>query len=118
MVLPIYTYGSEVLRAPTEVIRENSDELQKLIDDMLETMDGAAGIGLAAPQVGHSLRLFVVDLSPLKEDLAEEGEDVPDGPLVFINPEMVDEYGDDVGYEEGCLSIRISAKRWTGRPTS
>ncbi len=105
MVLPIYTYGAEVLRAPTEAIDGNSESLQQLIDDMLETMEGAAGIGLAAPQVGHSLRLFVVDLSPLKEDLAEEGETVPDGPLVFINPEMVDEFGDDVGYEEGCLSI-------------
>lgn len=105
MVLPIYTYGSEVLRAPTEDILENSDDLQVLIDNMLETMEGAAGIGLAAPQVGRSLRLFVVDLSPLKDDLAEEGEIVPDGPLVFINPEMIDEFGDDVGYEEGCLSI-------------
>ena len=104
MILPIYTYGAEVLRAPAIDIEQNSDELQSFIDDMFETMDAAAGIGLAAPQVGRSIRVFIVDLTPLKEDLEEEGATVPDGPLVFINPE-IDESGDITSFEEGCLSI-------------
>lgn len=105
MVLPIYLYGSDVLREEAEEIQENSDELQALIEDMIETMRGAAGIGLAAPQVGRSLRLFVVDLDPLREDLEADGEDVPPQPMVFINPEIVAESDDAVAFEEGCLSI-------------
>lgn len=105
MVLPIYTYGADVLRATTREVEGDTPELQGLIDDMLETMAGAAGIGLAAPQVGHSLRLFVVDLEPIREDLEAEGETVPDGPVVFINPRLVEETGDVVTMEEGCLSI-------------
>jgi peptide deformylase len=105
MILPIHTYGAEVLRAPTASVEHDSVDLQTLIDDMFETMDGASGIGLAAPQVGHSLRLFVVDLSPLRDDLLADGEIVPEGALVFINPRIVSESGDIVAFEEGCLSI-------------
>ncbi|NNE36392.1 MAG: peptide deformylase [Rhodothermales bacterium] len=105
MVLPIYLYGSDVLREEAEEIENNSEALQTLIDNMLETMHGAAGIGLAGPQVGQLVRLFVVDLEPLRDDLEEDGEEIPPQPMVFINPEIVDESQDIVAFEEGCLSI-------------
>lgn len=105
MVLPIYTFGAEVLRNPAEDIPENSPELQKLIDDMIETMHGAYGIGLAGPQVGVSQRIFVVDLSSLQEELEADGEEVPEQPMVFINPEIVAESEEETNFEEGCLSI-------------
>jgi peptide deformylase len=105
MVLPIYTYGSEVLRLPAAEIEKDSIELQSLIDDMFDTMFGASGIGLAAPQVGRSVRLFIADLTPLSEDLAEDGEAPPAGPMVFINPRIVEESDEATSYEEGCLSI-------------
>ena len=110
MVLPIYTYGQPVLRERAEPVDGDSPELQQLVDDMIETMHVATGIGLAAPQVGTPLRLFVVDLSGLADDLAEDnGGEVPDyatGPIAFLNPEIVlDEDSDRVDHEEGCLSI-------------
>jgi peptide deformylase len=109
MILPIYPYGSPILREETEPVGADSPELQQLIDDMIETMHAASGIGLAAPQVGRRERLFVVDLSTMGEDLAEELGGVPEwaqGPLAFINPEIVEEDEEDLcEYEEGCLSI-------------
>lgn len=116
MILPIVTYGASVLRKPTKVVEKNSDELQDLIDNMIETMHGASGVGLAAPQVGRNERLFVVDLSAVKAD-EEDSEsdreeeqkhdlsDLPVEPLVFINPELDFLEGADVDFEEGCLSI-------------
>ena len=110
MVLPIYAYGQPVLRERAAEVEGDSPELQALLDDMIETMRGASGAGLAAPQVGHALRVFVADLSSYADDLAREnGGEVPayaHGPLVFVNPEVVvDEACDDVDAEEGCLSI-------------
>lgn len=109
MILPIYPYGSPVLRTETTPVEQDSPELQQLLDDMIETMHGASGIGLAAPQVGRTERLFVVDLSAVAGDLEEEVGEVPDwaqGPLAFINPEIVDADEDELcDYEEGCLSI-------------
>lgn len=101
MVLPIYVYGQPILREPTHDVTENSDELQQLIDDMIETMQAAPGIGLAAPQIGRSERLFVVDLSSMEEEL----DDLPPQPMVFINAEIVEETDTACEYEEGCLSI-------------
>ena len=101
MILPIYAYGAPILTQRTKEVTENSPELQQLIDDMIETMHGASGIGLAAPQVGRSERLFVVDLSPMVDD--PEAEDMK--PMVFINPEIYEESDEDEEYEEGCLSI-------------
>ena len=102
MILPIHTYRDPVLRIETQEVTENTPELQRLIDDMIETMHGAAGIGLAAPQVGRSERLFVVDLS----GMADEAEDaLPPQPMVFINPEIVWEGEAECSFEEGCLSI-------------
>jgi len=105
MVLPIYLYGHDALRQETEPVEENTDELQALIDNMIETMHNAAGIGLAAPQVGRSERLFVVDVTPMAAEMEEDGEPVPPQPMVFINPEIVGEGDTAVNMEEGCLSI-------------
>ena len=110
MVLPIYAYGQPILRQRAAEIEGDSPELQALIDDMIETMGVAHGAGLAAPQVGQPLRLFVADLTSYAEDLAEDHDGVvPDyatAPLVFINPELVFEEGaDETDIEEGCLSI-------------
>ncbi|HEY5564762.1 MAG TPA: peptide deformylase [Rhodothermia bacterium] len=105
MILPIYTFGADVLRQATPELEDNSEALQTLIDDMFETMHNASGVGLAAPQVGRSERVFVVDLKKSLDD--EEGVEpatLP-GPLVFINPTIQALNGDEVEYEEGCLSI-------------
>lgn len=105
MILPVHVYGAPVLRQKTVPVEADSPELQKLIDDMIQTMHGADGIGLAAPQVGRSEMLFVVDVSPLADDLAAEGIVVPDQPMAFINPQILSE-SEEVGeFEEGCLSI-------------
>lgn len=110
MILPIYVYGHDALRQETEAVEENSEELQGLVDDMIETMHNASGIGLAAPQVGRGERLFVVDLTPMADEMAEEGdpeegEPLPPQPMVVINPELVEESETTVELEEGCLSI-------------
>ncbi len=105
MVLPICVYGHDALRQETDPVEENTDELQALIENMIETMRNAAGIGLAAPQVGRSERLFVVDLTPMADELAEAGESLPPQPMVVINPELVAESEETVELEEGCLSI-------------
>lgn len=101
MILPIHTVGKDTLRTEAKTIEENTEALQDLIRDMFETMDNANGIGLAAPQVGHNLRLFVVDLTPLSEKL----ETPTAGRRVFINPEIVWESEEETVFEEGCLSI-------------
>ncbi len=109
MVLPIYTYGQPVLRQRAAEVEGDSPELQRLIDDMVETMHVAAGVGLAAPQVGRPIRLFVIDVSGAAEDIREEhGGVLPDwarGPQALINPEVVPEPECDVPMEEGCLSM-------------
>ena len=105
MTLPIYIYGDAVLRVQTRTVDKDSADLQQLIDDMLETMMGAAGIGLAAPQIGRRERLFVVDVSPMKGDLIDQDEALPPQPMVFINPEITWEDDQEVEFEEGCLSI-------------
>lgn len=110
MVLPIYTFGQPVLRQRAAPVAEDSPELQRLIDDMIETMIGATGVGLAAPQVGQSLRLFTIDLTPFADELAAgNGGAVPDearAPFVLINPEVeAVPDAEPEGYEEGCLSI-------------
>lgn len=94
-VLPIRKYGDEVLRVRTEDVTEFDDALQTLIDDMVDTMYAAPGVGLAANQVGISKRLMVIDLSV--------GED-PAQLHVFVNPEITDAEG-EITEEEGCLSI-------------
>lgn len=94
-VLPIRKYGDEVLRKPAEPVTELDESLQKLIDDMVETMYAAPGVGLAANQVGVSKRLMLIDLSVGKR---------PGELHVFINPEIIETEG-EITEEEGCLSI-------------
>lgn len=86
-------------------MEENTEGLQTLIDDMIETMHNAEGIGLAAPQVGRTERLFVVDVTPLAGQMEEDGELVPPQPMVLLNPEIVAESEETTDMEEGCLSI-------------
>ena len=108
MILPILAYGDPVLRKKGEVIDKDYPKLDELLENMFETMYEASGIGLAAPQIGHSIRLFLVDASPFEddEDLSEE-ERISLGNLkkVFINAQMVEEKGDEWAFNEGCLSI-------------
>ncbi len=105
MILPVYVYGAPILRQKTVPVERDTPELQKLIDDMIQTMHGADGIGLAAPQVGRSEQVFVVDVSPLADELAAEGIELPEQPMAFVNPEIVSESNDVGEFEEGCLSI-------------
>ncbi|ARA91817.1 peptide deformylase [Rhodothermaceae bacterium RA] len=102
MVLPIHVYGDPILRRPADPVEENGPELQQLIENMVETMHAASGIGLAAPQVGRTERLFVVDLTPMADEIDEE---VPPQPMVFINPTITEESEETTEFEEGCLSI-------------
>jgi peptide deformylase len=99
MIYPIVAYGHPVLKKRAEEIPVGTPGMKELADDMFETMYQAQGIGLAAPQIGKSIRMFVADGSPLEE------EDMQDFKLVFINPEMIEEFDDPWLYEEGCLSI-------------
>lgn len=99
MIYPIVVYGDPVLKREADEIEEGSIDVIKLSEDMFETMYEASGIGLAAPQIGKSIRMFVVDGSPLEE----EGMD--NFKKVFINPEIVWEEGEKWNFEEGCLSI-------------
>lgn len=101
-ILPIVTYDNPVLRSKTEPVPSNTEELQTLIDDMLETMYNANGVGLAAPQINKSIRMFVVDADSMIED---ESDEPKRGPMVFINPEIKEKTGDIVEFEEGCLSL-------------
>ena len=105
MILPVYLYGSGVLREVAKPITEDYPNIRELIDNMFETMHNADGIGLAAPQIGRSIRLFVIDISPL--DTERDFPQLRDCPKqkVFINAEITERYGDTVIYEEGCLSI-------------
>lgn len=102
MILPIYTYGQPVLRQVAEDIDSTYPELPQLIQNMWETLARSEGIGLAAPQVGLSIRLIVIDLDPISEDMPQ----YKDFSRVYINP-YIEEYDDsetDVS-EEGCLSL-------------
>ena len=101
MIYPIVVYGDPVLKREADEIEEGSIDVKKLSSDMFETMYEASGIGLAAPQIGKSIRMFVVDGSPLDE----VEDDMADFKKVFINPEIVEEMGVKWNYEEGCLSI-------------
>lgn len=108
MVLPIVAYGDPVLRKKTKEISEDYPKLKELIENMWETMYGAYGVGLAAPQVGLPIRLFMIDTSPFAEDedLSEEEKKELEGlKKVFINPVIVEEEGDEWAFSEGCLSI-------------
>lgn len=106
MILPIVAYGDPVLKKVADEIDKDYPELDKLIKDMFETMYEAQGVGLAAPQIGKSIRLFIVDASPFAEDDEEgEYEELKDFKKIYINPIIYEEEGKEWGFEEGCLSI-------------
>ena len=101
MILPIVAYGDPVLKKEAEEIDQDYPFLQDLIDNMFETMYNAEGVGLAAPQIGKSIRLFVIDASPFEEE-----EPALNGfKKVFINPIILEEEGKEWSFNEGCLSI-------------
>jgi peptide deformylase len=99
MILPIVQYGDAILRKKCADIKADYPDLKKLIENMFETMYAASGVGLAAPQVGLPIRLFVVDAEPMDE------ENLKGFKKVFINARIVKEDGEKWTYNEGCLSI-------------
>lgn len=108
MTLPIVAYGDPVLRKTAKSIDREYPELQQLIANMWETMYKASGVGLAAPQIGLPVRLFVIDTSPFAEDedfTEEEQAQLKDFKRVFINAQMIEEDGRNWSFNEGCLSI-------------
>ena len=108
MIYPIVAYGDPVLRKKAQDIAADYPNLSALIDDMFETMYEASGIGLAAPQIGKSIRIFIVDATPFEddEDLSEADRTLlGQFKKVFINAEIVEERGEEWVFNEGCLSI-------------
>ena len=101
MILPIYLYGQPVLRKSAHEITSDYPKLKELIENMFETMYNANGVGLAAPQIGLDIRLFVVDLNPLSED----NDKFTGFKKVFINAHILESSDDTESAEEGCLSI-------------
>jgi peptide deformylase len=110
MILPIVAFGDPVLKKEAEEINQEYPDLKELIDNMFETMYNAKGVGLAAPQIGKSIRLFIVDGSPFAEVDEDEGPDpraegIENFKKVFINPIIEEESGEKWAFQEGCLSI-------------
>ncbi|MFI8377994.1 peptide deformylase [Leeuwenhoekiella sp. NPDC079379] len=108
MILPIVAYGDPVLRKKAAPIAKDFPELEKLVDTMFDTMYAASGVGLAAPQIGKAIRLFIVDATPFAddEDLTEEEQArLKTFKKAFINPEILEETGEEWAFNEGCLSI-------------
>jgi len=108
VILPIIAYGDPVLKKKGKEITKDYPNFDTLLENMFETMYNASGVGLAAPQIGLPIRLFLVDTTPFAEDdvLTKEEQDTLNGfKRVFINAKIVEEEGDDWAFNEGCLSI-------------
>ncbi len=108
MILPIVAYGDAVLKKKGKDIDKAYPKLDDLISNMYDTMNAAFGVGLAAPQVGLSIRLFIVDTSPFAEDddlTEKEKAEIKSFKKTFINAQILEEEGDDWAFNEGCLSI-------------
>ena len=101
MILPIYTYGQPVLRKEAEDIDPSYPELKELVQSMFETNERADGVGLAAPQIGLPIRVVIVDLRPLADDMPEYA----DFKRAYINGYIVEEDGETILMDEGCLSL-------------
>lgn len=99
MIYPIIAFGHPVLKKKAQEIIKGEIDVVQLASDMYDTMHHAQGIGLAAPQIGKSIRMFVADATPL------EDEEIGEWKQVFINPEIIEETGKEWVFEEGCLSI-------------
>lgn len=100
MIYPITVYGDPVLRKKAEPITKDFKDLKGFVENMFETMYISDGVGLAAPQVGQAIRIFVVDTTA-----AEEDDDLPGIKKAFINPEIIEKSGDSWVMNEGCLSL-------------
>lgn len=108
MILPIVAYGDPVLKKKGTDITKTYPNLEGLLDNMFETMYNAYGVGLAAPQIGLPIRLFLVDTTPFAEDedlTTEEQKTLKDFKRIFINAKITKEEGDEWAFNEGCLSI-------------
>lgn len=108
MILPIIAYGDPVLRKLGKNIDKEYPALESLLDNMFETMYGAKGIGLAAPQIGLPIRIFIIDATPFQDDEELEVEErnfLGTFKQVFINAKIIEETGDEWVFNEGCLSI-------------
>jgi|TARA_B110000967_G_scaffold108162_1_gene110931 peptide deformylase len=108
MILPIVAYGDPVLKKRASEISNDTPKLEETIANMYESMYGAHGVGLAAPQVGLSIRLFLVDTSPFADDeeySVEEQEKLKGFKRTFINAKIIEEIGEEWSFNEGCLSI-------------
>lgn len=108
MILPIVAYGDPVLRKKGKEIQEDYPDLKQLIENMWDTMYNAYGVGLAAPQIGLPIRMFIIDPAPFADDeeLDETEKESLNGlKKVFINPEILTEEGEEWSFNEGCLSI-------------
>ncbi|GAA4270862.1 peptide deformylase [Aquimarina gracilis] len=108
MILPIVAYGDPVLKKKAKEISEEYPKLEELLENMFETMYAAHGVGLAAPQIGLAIRIFLVDTEPFAEDeelSKEEREQLKGFKKVFINATILEETGDEWAFTEGCLSI-------------
>jgi|TARA_B110000967_G_scaffold33424_1_gene32079 peptide deformylase len=108
MILPIVAYGDPVLRKESKKINVDYPKLKELITNMKETMYNASGVGLAAPQIGKAIRLFIIDASPFAEDEDLDDEDraaLKTFNKVFINAQIIEEEGEEWAFNEGCLSI-------------
>lgn len=103
-IIPIRLFGDPILRQPTIPVKSVNAETQDLIVNLCHTMHHAKGIGLAAPQIGRSERIFVVDLTPAADELPDH-DTLPEQPMVFINPQITWESAEEIEFEEGCLSI-------------
>lgn len=101
MIYPIVIYGHPILKKVAEEIEKDYPDLEKLIEDMFDTMHHAEGLGLAAPQIGKSIRIFVIDGEPVGEDEPE----LAGFKKAFINPHIIERTGDQLPMNEGCLSI-------------
>lgn len=101
MILPIVAYGHSTLRKIAQEIEHDHPGLDELIENMFETMYKSEGVGLAAPQVNHSIRLFIIDASPYEKDYPE----FKGFKKIFINPDIIEESGEPWVFNEGCLSV-------------
>lgn len=101
MIKPIFAFGNPVLRKVAQNIKPDYAKLPELISSMFETMEASEGIGLAAPQIGLAIRLFVIDATTMEEDYPEAAN----FKKVFINPTIIEESGNEWAFNEGCLSV-------------
>ncbi len=120
MIVPIVAYGDPVLRKKGKEVPEDYPNLKELIDNMWDTMYNAMGVGLAAPQIGLPIRMFIIDPAPFADDeTMDEAEinAISDLRKVFINPRIVSEEGEEWSFNEGCLSIPDVREDVSRKPT-